>query len=1617
MTHPLANSEASGTFAALYCSLAPRPDERGKQFEQVVKWFLKNDPAWATQVDEVWLWNEWPQRWGADCGIDLIFSHKNGEVWAVQAKCYSPDYTVTKHDVDRFLSESNRSLIQRRLLVATTDRIGPNALRVCEAQEKPVVLFRLSDFNNSLLDYPSDLEQLHQSLRRPRPVPRDHQNEAVAAVSSGLRIADRGQLIMACGTGKTYVTLWVKEALNAQRTLVLVPSLGLLSQLLREWTHAASVPFELLCVCSDQSVGGKTSDDAVHSVIDLAFRVTSDAAEVGQFLCGEGNRVVISTYQSSLVVATAQAEPNVPAFDLAIADEAHRCAGKVGGDFSAILNNEQIRSVKRLFATATPRIYSRGTKSAAEARGVEIVGMDDSTIFGAVLYALPFGKAIERKLLTDYRVVIIVVDDATIAQWIDQRKLVSTSTGLETDSESLAAQIGLLKAMKDYDLKRVISFHSRVSRAEGFITELQKVSDWISDDHRPSGELHADFVSGNMAAGKRRLKLERLKQLRSNERAVLSNARCLAEGVDVPSLDGIAFIDPRSSHVDIVQAVGRAIRLSPEKRTGMIILPVFLKSTANAASAIEASNFRPIWEVLDALKAHDDVLARDLDQIRTEMGRTPGTRVSADDLGKIGISLPSTVDGSFGTALRTYLVEQVTVSWNFWLGLLEAYVVESGSAWVSAKHVTREGYKLGMWVNGQRNAKLNGQLSEERIKRLESLPGWVWDVYKEKWDAGFAALMKYVQIHGHAKVPMKYVTPEGFGLGSWISTARKKKSLNQMSADRIDMLEAVPGWTWKILENAWEEGFRLVLDYVAEKGDARVPTTYVTPSGYKLGAWIDRQRGLRLENKLDQSRESRLDSLPNWSWARRRIAPRKSIDWDEAFSRLADYASREGNAMVPRRYEMSDGFCLGIWVHAQRRSQASLPSHRKSMLDALPGWSWAVLNSRSALRERGLRELLSFANREGHARVPVDFVSGNGFRLGGWVQKQRSKADQLPSGYRRQLEALPEWTWDVLSDKWEDGFQHLIEFAKRKGHARVPVGFTADDGYPLGRWVQVQRRQKDTTYGDPSGELENLIEPDAVGQQMPNAHLEMCQTRAKRLESIQGWSWSPKQERWGVGIANLLEYAKAHGHARVPTAYVTPGGFSLGNWTVAARRMKSTGQISPDRIKELEAVPGWSWEATSRIDRLESIQGWSWNPKQERWRIGFAKLLEYLKAYGNTRVPVAYITSEGFRLGNWIATARSKKSRGQLSPSRTKELEALPGWSWGILDEAWEKGLRILEEHIATGGDPNVPISYVTSGGFKLGAWVDRQRLLWLDQRLDQHRAARLNAVTSWSWVRDKGLNGSLDWEDSFSRLLEYLDREGHVAVPRGHEALDGFRLGDWVRSQKKSRSRLSPERKRRLEELPGWKWTVGIPREVRWEQAFQALRDFAAIQGDARVAKDFIADSGFRLGSWVHKQRSEISRLSLEQKEQLEALPGWTWDALRDRWEVGFRHAVEFAKREGHAKVRLDFVTDNGFRLGSWIHNQRNQRMNMSEQRRSRLEALPGWSWPNEALEWNDWIARLREFAARNGHTRVPQLFKTSDGFLLGRWVNSRRTKRDRLSPDQQAELESLPGWAWRVK
>jgi len=1112
--------------------------KRGKQFEIFVKWFLTTGPEWKTQVDEIWLWDEYPDKWGPDCGIDLVFKNQNGETWAVQAKCYSPEYQITKKDVDSFISESDRPEIHRRLLIATTDKIGSNAQRVLDSTRHRVVRYLLSDFEKAKIDYPPNIEFLSQGKRKEPPPPYPYQETAINEVLTGFKESDRGQLIMACGTGKSYITLWIKEGLSAQKTLVLVPSLSLLSQILDDWTFVALNPFDVLCVCSDQAVGKRDSDEMLHSISDVAFPVTSDTNEIKDFMLGNDDQVIFCTYQSSPLIAKVQKDTSVPAFDFIVADEAHRCAGKVGNEFATVLDGGLIRGKKRLFATATPRVYESSLKKRAEERGVEIACMDDEMVFGKPFHTLTFGEAIANDRLTDYQVVIVGVDDTMIAEWIENREFLRTDTDIETDARSLAAQIGLVKAVNDYDLRRVISFHSRISGAKLFSEDLLKTNSWMDADQRPGGSFNADYVSGKMRTDERKKKLKQLKNLKDGERKLLANARCLSEGIDVPSLDGIAFIDPRRSQIDIIQAVGRAIRLSSEKQKGTIIIPVFITDEDDPEQAIKESNFKPVWDVLNALKSHDDVLSAQLNQIRIQLGKIPKSSIDSNAFTKIIFDLPRHIDKSFASKLRTYLIENTTESWMFWYGLLLRYLEENGHCRIPFTHKTTGGYSLGRWVNTQRNNK--DTLSHERRNRLETLDGWVWNILEYQWEEGFDHLKAYAELHGHCRVPAKHKTADGFKLGSWVVTQRSV--MDTLLPARRERLDALPDWVWDIYAQQWEEGFAYLETYAMEHEDCSVPKRHKTTEGYALGNWVAKQR--RDKQNLNPQQRTRLEKLPSWAWNEYELL------WEEGFNHLKDYANERGHLRVSGKYTTPDGHKLGNWVNTQRNRKDTLSPQYRERLDALSEWIWDILEYQW---EEGFDHLKAYADLYGHCKVPAKLKTLDGYKLGSWVRHQRYTRDNLEDEKRERLDALPEWIWDILEYQWEEGFDHLKAYADLYGHCRVSETHKTMDGYNLGLWVARQRARKDH------------LSPE-------------CR---KRLKALHGWDWdSLREKKWGENFDHLKAYVDSYGHCKVPQSHKTTDGYNLGSWVGTQRANKDI--LSPERRKRLTELPGWAWSARKK---------------------------------------------------------------------------------------------------------------------------------------------------------------------------------------------------------------------------------------------------------------------------------------------------------------------------------------------------------------------------------------------------------------------------------------------------
>ena len=974
-------------FDTFLASIRQEPNY-GKSFEVFVKWFLKNDPEWSTQVDQVWLWDEWPNRWGPDCGIDLVFRHRNGEVWAVQAKCYAPSNSISKKDIDSFLSESGRSVINKRLLIASTDNISANAKRVCnsEDQDKSVTLHLLKDFQAAAVDYPETYADLPKAGPKPKPKPRDHQVEAIDAVGKGLETHDRGQLIMACGTGKTFTTLWVKERLKSKSTLVLIPSLNLLSQTMREWTWASKEGIQVLNVCSDKSVGRPSED---ISTSDAPFPVTSEVAEIAAFLNNPAPKVVFCTYQSSKLIAQAQAEADVPTFDLAIADEAHRCAGKADAGFATILDGEKIKSKKRLFTTATPRIFGKSVRDAAKARDVQILSMDDPDVFGPELHKLTFGEAIERDLLTNYQVVIVGVDEPMVAEWIDQGELLQFNPGIHTDARSLAAKIALIKAIREYDLRRVISFHSRVNAAKQFSQEVSDIIKFIPEEDRPSGTMWSDFVSGAMPTGERTRKIGKLKTLDGDQRGILTNARCLSEGVDVPALDGVAFIDPRGSQVDIIQAVGRAIRRNEGKKVGTIVLPVFIEDGDNAEEQIDQSAFKPVWDVLKALRSHDEVLADELDSYRIEMGRKGAAKAEIKPE-KIVFDLPHSVKASFSDALSVRLVEETTASWEFWYGLLKSFSDREGHSRVPQSY-NYLGLRLGSWVSNQRFEK--EKLSKARVRKLEALTGWVWEANESKWQEGFRHLVEFAAKEGHTRVPRPHKTEGGFPLGTWVGSQRQKRG--KLDPERVALLEACPGWVWNRQEWQWQVGLNHLEKFVVENANADVPQRFLTEDGYQLGSWVNKQRGSK--ESLSKHQVEQLESIDGWKWSVRDQA------WHDGFDHLVDYAKSNRDALVPFDYICPDGFALGRWVVKQRYNKSKLPLEKKSKLESLEAWTW---NARDAKFEANFSELLRFYQDEGHCCVPVNMVTESGFRIGEWVANLRRTRNKLSNTRKKRLDEL-----------------------------------------------------------------------------------------------------------------------------------------------------------------------------------------------------------------------------------------------------------------------------------------------------------------------------------------------------------------------------------------------------------------------------------------------------------------------------------------------------------------------------------------------------------------------------------------------------------------------------------
>jgi predicted helicase len=640
----------------------------GDRFERLICRYLELDPLYADRFSHVWMWNEWPLKGNVgDVGIDLVAEERaTGEYCAIQCKFYLPDHTLAKEDIDSFFTAAGKSLFTSCMIVSTTDKWGKNAEHALANQSKPVTRLRVQDLDASPIDWSKfDIKRPQYLALRKRHTPKDHQKEALNDVCKGLAVADRGKLIMACGTGKTFTALCIAEHLAPKgHILFLVPSLSLLSQSLREWTAESAHPFHSLAVCSDVNIGKKHTkgeeDNPEITTYDLAFPATTSARQIVrqyQAIHAIAQRnatpaqmtVVFSTYQSIQAVSDAQ-KTGLPEFDLIICDEAHRTTGVTlsGEDeshFVKVHDADFIRSKKRLYMTATPRIYSDDTKGKAKDADAELCSMDDTAIFGAELHRLGFGEAVGKDLLSDYKVLVLAVDEKYVSKTF-QRQIADANheLNLEDAVKITGCWNGLAKRLDrttapESDLqgdtahmRRAVAFSNTIKGSKAFTQQFAQMQEAYRASHPEEEDLlhcELDHVDGTYHALQRNALLDWLKaDTPTNTCRILSNARCLSEGVDVPALDAVLFLNPRNSVIDVVQSVGRVMRRAPGKKYGYIILPIGIPADIPPEEALKDNEkYKIVWQVLQALRAHDDRFNATVNQIELNKNRPDAIQV------------------------------------------------------------------------------------------------------------------------------------------------------------------------------------------------------------------------------------------------------------------------------------------------------------------------------------------------------------------------------------------------------------------------------------------------------------------------------------------------------------------------------------------------------------------------------------------------------------------------------------------------------------------------------------------------------------------------------------------------------------------------------------------------------------------------------------------------------------------------------------------------------------------------------------------------------------------------------------------------------------------------------
>jgi superfamily II DNA or RNA helicase/uncharacterized protein YjiS (DUF1127 family) len=1035
--------------------------KRGDVFEEFCAVYLRLIPEY--KIKKVWIQGNLPGRiikklnliGQKDQGIDLVAETDEGKIWAVQAKFRSDRKNqVPYRELSTFLAVSDKA--DYRLVISNTESLPPIVEKRSNFGE--ILVDRLDQLDKDFFErFRAYLEDKKVLPEKPF-TPKEHQLKAIEVAVKHYDKNDRGQLIMACGTGKTLTSVWIAEKLQSKHILVLVPSLALMRQTVSVWArNYKTAPFNYLCVCSDESViEDAKSDYAVGKLEELDIPVTTDAKQTRKSISAHSNMpfIVFSTYQSSDVLSKAVLGIASYAFDLTICDEAHRTAGMTQGLFNLVLDDKHIRSKKRLFMTATPRILSKHIMKRGIEEDVDLFSMSDERSYGKEFYRLSFGEAIQRKLLTDYKVIIAIVTDEEVLSLIKKKKSVRVESKkiIEKEAQSFAKQVAYLKATTEYGIKHTISYHSRVSFAQAFAEGEQsigQINDFVQENDENVPSVSAFHVNGTMAASERS---DILRDFIDRPYSVVTNARCLTEGVDIPSVDGVLFFDPKYKLTDIVQATGRAIRLSEGKKYGYLIVPVLMKAGEAIEESLESSDFGQVISVIKAMQSQDERLDEVIAKLRSSdgeiMGGTKGLLSNQKSLEEKlyehiqYCDIPKTISAqAFISKIRTYILPMLGSSWDYMFGLLKAFRKRYPKRWPTAK-LNYKGINIGAWCDARRAQYKRNQLDISYVKLLDDI-GFIWNPLEDAWNKNYNCLKKFRSKYPN-KWPASTLNFEGVNIGAWCRNQRTGFTNNELDKRHLKLLEDI-GFIWNSLDDAWNKNYNC-LKMFRSKYPNRWPAHGFNYNGINIGTWCSKQRARFTKNQLEKKRVKLLNDI-GFIWDPSEDA------WNTAYNCLKKFRSKYPNKW-PKQKLNYDGINIGAWCTAQRvqykRSQLDITCVK--LLDDI-GFIWNPLED---AWNKYFNCLKKFRNIYPN-RWPECGLIYQGMNIGAWCRNQRTEFTNHTLDKRR-LKLLEDigFIWNQLEDTWNTNYNCLKKF-RSKYPNRWPAHNIIYEGIKIGAWCSKQR--------------------------------------------------------------------------------------------------------------------------------------------------------------------------------------------------------------------------------------------------------------------------------------------------------------------------------------------------------------------------------------------------------------------------------------------------------------------------------------------------------------------------------------------------------------------------------